>query len=243
MDELRITARPNASGDYDFDVYDARELFQRAMGLLNAERCDEAVPLFDRVAREFAGGRCASASLYNAGLCLQASAQNSEAARRYQRLLRELPDSPDVKDASFQLAGVLLELKRWPELVEVANELLARDELTSEERIEALARRAQGLLGAGDLEAAARQARGSLSYYRTRPDGQRIRDERFAAAANYVLAETIRLRGQALEFPEGGVEAQKPILIRRAAPRAWASACCSSCCAMLSSRRSCAARP
>src|SRR4051812_42795622 len=71
MDELRITAARNQEG-YRFDIYDANDLFTHATDLLNHQKCHEAVELYDRLVSEFATSRFASASLYNAGLCLQA---------------------------------------------------------------------------------------------------------------------------------------------------------------------------
>lgn len=216
MDEIHITAARNDSGDYDFQVYDASELFSRATDLLNRDRCGDAVKLYDKLDQEFPESDYVSAALYNAGLCLQQSRSLDAARERYTRLRERAPASADIKDATFQLAEVLVDLERFQDGVTIADELLARDDLSSDERLEALARRAQGMLGVGDLDGADRQARGALAFYRTRPADDSARDDFFAAAANYVLAETFRLRGQAIQFPQGGVEAQKPVLIRRA---------------------------
>jgi tetratricopeptide (TPR) repeat protein len=214
MEELRITAARGAQG-YRFDVYDAADLFTRATELLNQQKCREAVELYDRLVREFAQSRYASASLYNAGLCLQALADFEASAQRYGALRSSYPESDDRKDASFQLAEVLVQLERWPDVMTVADELLARDELSSDERLEAMARRAQALLGQQQFEEAERYARSALSFYRTRPAEAPIKDDFFAAACNYVLAETYRQREQKMAFPEG-LEPQKQVLLRRA---------------------------
>jgi tetratricopeptide (TPR) repeat protein len=214
MDELRITAARDAQG-YRFDVYDVGDLFKRATDLLNQQKCREAVELYDRLVSEFATHRYASAALYNAGLCLQALGDFAGAAQRYTVLRERFPDSEDRKDASFQLAEVLVQLERWPELMAVADELLARTDLISAERLEAMARRGQALLGQGNTDEAERYARSALSYFRTRPPEDAIKDDFFAAACNYVLAESFRQREQAMQFPQG-VEAQKQVLLKRA---------------------------
>jgi tetratricopeptide (TPR) repeat protein len=214
MDELRITAARNQEG-YRFDVYDANDLFTHATDLLNHQKCHEAVELYDRLVSEFATSRFASASLYNAGLCLQALGDFAGAAQRYGGLRDRFPDSEDRKDASFQYAEVLVQLERWLEVMSVADELLARTDIGSAERLEAMARRSQALLGLGKFEDAEHYANSALSYYRTRPAEEAIKDDFFAAACNYVLAESFRQREQALEFPQG-VEAQKQVLVHRA---------------------------
>lgn len=216
MDEIRITARPNDAGDYDFDAYDAETLFMRAVDRMNRRDCAGAVVLYDRVASEFPTGRYLSASLYNAGLCLTETQELDGAALRFSRLIEQAPDSPDVKDASFQLVRVLIELERWTGALAIADTLSARQDLRAEERIEALARRAQSLLGLGRLDDAERQAREALTYARTRPEEDPIRDEFFVAASNFVLADAIRARQETLAFPESDTAAQRAVLERRA---------------------------
>lgn len=214
MDELRITASRGKEG-YRFDVYDAADLFQRATELLNAQKCREAVELYDRLVSEFGESRYASASLYNAGLCLQALGEFEPSAARYAALRERHPQSEDRTDASFQLAEVLVQLERWQEVMVVADELLARDDLSPDERLEVMARRSQALLGLQRFDEAERYARSALSFYRTRGEQDPIEDDFFAAAANYVLAESFRQREQQMAFPEG-LEPQKQVLLRRA---------------------------
>jgi tetratricopeptide (TPR) repeat protein len=214
MEELRITATRKGEG-YSFDVYDAKDLFERATELLNAQQCRDAVVLYDKVAKEFEGGGYASASLYNAGLCLQALGDFAASAERYAALRERYPASDDRKDATFQLAEVLVQLERWDEIIKVSDELLADEALSAMERLEGMARRSQALLGKAQYEEAEKYARGALSFYRTRPSEDPIRDDFFAAACNYVVAETFRLRAQGMAFPIG-LEEQKKVLTRRA---------------------------
>jgi tetratricopeptide (TPR) repeat protein len=215
FEELRINARAKQGGGYDFESYDAGDLFKRATELLNAQKCQEAVVLYDRLVAEFESSEYVSASLYNSGLCLQALGNLEGAAERYTKVRTLRPQSEDVKDSSFLLTEVLVQLERWTDAQKIADELLAREELSQEERLEGMARRAQALLGLAQLDEAERYAQSALSYFRTRAKDKPIRDEFFAAACNYVLADTFRLRGEALQFPEG-LEEQKQILIRRA---------------------------
>jgi tetratricopeptide (TPR) repeat protein len=214
MEELHITAARGDTG-YQLQAYDASDLFKRATDLLNQKKCTEAVQLYDQLVREFAQSAYASAALYNAGLCLQAVGDFEGSALRYATLRERYPASEDRKDTSFQLAEVLVQLERWQQTLDVADELLARQDLISAERVEAMARRAQALLGQRRFDEAERYAQGALSFFRTRSPEDRIKDDFFAAACNYVVAETFRQRAQAMEFPQG-VEEQKKVLIRRA---------------------------
>lgn len=215
FEELRINARAKEGGGYDFDTYDAGDLFKRATDQLNAKQCQDAVKLYDKLVAEFPSSEYVSASLYNAGLCQQALGDFAGAAEHYTRVRKERPDSEDVKDATFLLAEVLVQLERFQETVALADELLAREDLSADERLEGMARRSQGLLGLKKLDEAEQYAQSALGYFRTRPKEQPIRDEFFAAACNYVVAETYRMREEAMAFPEG-LEPQKQVLIKRA---------------------------
>lgn len=214
MDEIHISAGRGERG-YQFEAYDAAELFSRATDLLNQQKCREAVALYDKVVQDFSTSRYASAAAYNAGLCLQALGDFGPSAERYARVRDSYPESEDRRDASFQLAEVSVQLARWDSVVQLADELLALPDLTPAERLEAMARRGQGLLGQKRLEEAESYARGALAYFRAQPASDPIRDEFFAAACSYVVAESFRERAQAMRFP-ADAEGQKQVLLRRA---------------------------
>ncbi len=216
MEAMRISAHRSRAGGWAFRSYDAETLFRRATELVNAGHCPDGVRLYERIADDFHGSAWESPGLYNAGLCLQDNGERAEAVRPYERLVRELPNAPDVRDATFQLAHLYVQLERWDDAIAAAGRLLVREDLEPDQRMEAMARRAQGLLGAGRLDDAAEQARSALTFSRTRPESAPVRDDYFTAAANYVLAETFRLKAEAMAIPPGVVSEQRAALEARA---------------------------
>ena len=195
---------------------EARVAFADALVQMKASEWDRAVTSFDRVGELFPESRYVSASLYNAGLCLQRLERWSESAERYERLLRFRPGSRDTKHARFQLAFLYVETQRFDEALETTDLLLGHTGLSSDERSEVMARRAEAWLGQGDLDAAAVEAQEALLYYRTRSEDERIRDPFFVASASYTLAEAVRLKSESIVIPEAKVEAQHAVLERRA---------------------------
>lgn len=216
MEEMRIVAS-RSGGELVFDSYDAGQLFERGTRLLQEGRCREAVTTYyDRIAAEFPTSRFLAPAMYNAGLCLHEGGELEASIPYYRRVLDAAAATRDGKHASLQLAQVLVTLERWEEARDLADRVLRREDLSSAERLEALARRAQALLGLEQLDEAERQARDALSYYRTRRGDEEIHDPYFAAAANYVLAETIRLRSEAIALPAADAHAQHAVLDSRA---------------------------
>jgi tetratricopeptide (TPR) repeat protein len=221
LEETRIVARRTAGGELALDSYDASQLFQRAYETSQRGECDPAVVLYDRVVAEFPSSRFVSPALYNAGLCLMRARDHARAIDRFALLLERIPHSRDAKHARFLMTEALVELERWEPALASADALIDRDDLTPYERLEAMARRAEALLGVAAseprrLDDAERAAREALTFYRTRQGDDVIVDEHFAAAANFVLAETIRARSEALVLPDADVARQRDTLDRRA---------------------------
>jgi len=215
MNAMRIVARADGRGGYEFTSYDAPDLFDEANRELDAGRCPQAVALYDRIVTEFSDSSYVSPALYNGGLCLAQSGESEGALDRFHTLLETRPDSPDVRHASFQAGHLSVELERWTEAQAHAERLLTDSTLPPDERLEAMAIRAQALTGEGELESAAEQARQGLQYYRIHGSSV-MPDEYFAAALNFTLAETIRLTADRMKFPDTTQEEQRAVLVRRA---------------------------
>jgi hypothetical protein len=216
LEETRIVAMRDETGGYRFDTYTAEDLFRQGTALQADDHCPEAVARYDRIAEQFPSSRFLSPALYNAALCLQQSGSLEASATHYYTLVDHLPDSSDAKVARLQLTGVLVQLERWQEALASADLLLARQDLQSDERLEAMARRAQALFGMRRLAEATTAADDAGVYYRTRRGDQVITDPYFAAAAMFVRAEAIRARSEAMTLPAGDVQAQHETLEARA---------------------------
>ncbi|MBK8588601.1 MAG: tetratricopeptide repeat protein [Sandaracinaceae bacterium] len=205
------------SGEGPGTVYSDEDLFNQARALAREGNCPDAVLRYEQLVTEFANSRLAAAALYNAALCLMRLDDHAGAAERYARLVRDYPGSSDVRAARFQLALLYERLAQWDALVAIADELLADTALDVDDRVEALARRAQGLFGQGERTAAASQARDTLRYVSTRREGSEVRGFYFVAAANFVLAETVRLNFDEAPIPPGDIATQRRALDVRAA--------------------------
>lgn len=217
LEEMRIVARGGDSGGHVFESYDAGQLFERGTSLLNEGQCREAVEQFyDRIPDEFPTSRYVGPSLYNAGLCLQQGNDAEAALPYFESLLERLPQSRDARHAAMQLLQINVQLERWDEGLALSDRVLLREDLTAPERLEVLARRAQVLLGQERIEDAERQARDALSYYRRQEQTGQVGDPYFAATANFVLAESMRLRAEAMDVPAGTAQEQHEVLDRRA---------------------------
>ena len=215
MEAMRITAHAGPDGAFTLEAYDAEELYDFATNHFQQKRCDSAVTAYDRLVAEFPESHFVGPALFNAGLCLQATSDFAGAAEHYRRLLELRPTSDDVLFASLRLAEVLVQLQEYDAALATADQVLSRTELSHYDRLEAMARRSQALLGQGKLDDAEAYAKSALSYFRTHSKEEEFADEFFAAANNFVVAEAYRMRAEAVVFPED-LEGQKNALLKRA---------------------------
>lgn len=215
IEELHIEAQSTPEG-YVFTAFDAESLFQEGVRLSREGDCQLGLQHYDRVAADFPSSRFAAPSHYNAALCLKEHEEPERAVARFELMIRNYPESEDVLHARFQVLEIQLLLEQFETGQAVATEVLQNEDLTPDQRVEAMARQAQFLLGAGENEEAAQKAREVLTYARLRPDDDEVVETYFLAAANYVYAETIRLRASTIELPQGTVAVQRPVLEERA---------------------------
>ena len=199
------------------NTYDANMLFDHATAVLNSRRCDDAVALYERLAREFPESRLLSASLYNSGLCLEDRSELPRSAEKFRALL-SLPsrDPRDALQAHFMLSNITVRLGLWDEAIALCDAALASTELDPDDRIALLARKAQAQFGAGRLDIAERDGRAALAYYRVQEETQPIEDDFSVGAAGFVVAESLRERASAIHLPPGTTELQRTALEARA---------------------------
>jgi tetratricopeptide (TPR) repeat protein len=153
MDPVHVTAsrepaRLGADGAaaVQFDAYDARELLTRGNDALDAASYQRALELYDRLVAEFPESLLASAARYNAALALDRAGDLAAAADRYERLAEAAPLSADAVDALFQAARCHERLEHWDRAEATLARLTARDDLSPDQRVEALARRGAALV-------------------------------------------------------------------------------------------------
>lgn len=194
---------------------DAEQLFEEALRRQRAGDCAAAEAGYAQVVEGFPEGRLAPAALYNTGLCAQRAGDYDHARDVYLALVARYPDTRDARIARFQVATIDVHTDRWDEALALADTLLTMT-LTTDERMEALVRRAQGLLGRGELVRGLEAAEAAVRFLRTRPEDDPVDSASFAAAGHFALGEAHRRLAERIVLPPGPVGEQRPYLDERA---------------------------
>lgn len=201
MDPVQITASKK-DGQLKVDAYDAQELFERASQAYSEKRLDDAFANYKALVDTFASSPQAKAAAYNLGLVYQDKVQWALAAQQFKKFIDAYGTSPDVKDAYFQMGVSLAEAKDWPASEHVFVALLDRKDLTADDRVEALTRRAVARFNLEDLDTAEYILK-EVFFFKRRletTNEERLETDYFLALAQLTLGEISHKRSNAISL-------------------------------------------
>ncbi len=207
MEPILIEAKRGATG-IEIESFDAEELFEQGGAALSQSRFDDAVRFYDKLLTKFPASPYARPGLYNRGLAYRDKKDWTKAIESFKELADRHADHGDAKDALFQLGACYAELENWPTSGEIFVRLLDRKDLTADDRIEALARRAFAQFKLGDLEVAERSFRQVMQYRQQIETQERLATDFFLAFTQYNLAQITheRFRKAPIRLPESQMD-------------------------------------
>lgn len=189
FEPVRVVVVTNDDGTMSARSTDARTLFEDGNDALMQRHYDEAIAAYDRLVAEFPDSQLVPAALYNAGIANEGKGDWAAAADRYRKAAAAAPKgSEDERDAQFRLGAVLAESEQFAEAVAVWETILARDDLTAGDRIEALSRLGFALLETRDFAGAEEILRSALAYYQEIQGTEHLDTTYYVAMSQYYLA-------------------------------------------------------
>src|SRR4051812_40761220 len=167
MDPIKISAVKGPDGVH-LETFDVAELFEHAGKALAEKRYDDAILSYEMLLREFPGdNKYRLPSLYNEGLAHQGKKDWAKAAEVFKKMADQAPNSPDTKDALFQLGATYAEMGNWPASATLFAQLMERKDMTADDKIEAFARRGYAQFQLRDLDTAERTFTSALYFFRS----------------------------------------------------------------------------
>ena len=204
MDPIKISAVKGPDGVH-LETFDVAELFEHAGKALADKRYDDAIVGYELLLKEFAGNnKYQLPSLYNEGLAHQAKKDWAKAAETFKKMMALAPDSPDTKDAMFQLGATYAEMGNWPASATVFAQLLERKDMTADDKIEAMGRRGFAQFQLKDLDTAERTFSSALYFFRSIEKEERLQTDFYLGLVKYHLGQIPheRFRALPLRLPE-----------------------------------------
>jgi TolA-binding protein len=207
MEPIAIQATHGQTG-VQIESFDAEELFEQAGAALSDKRYDDATRLYDKLLASFPESPFARPAMYNRGLALRDKKDWKAAVDAFKAMVDKYPTHPDSKDALFQLGACYAELSNWPASGEVFVRLLDRQDLTADDRIEAMARRGFAQFNLGDLDTAEKTFRAVFVYKQKIENEERLGTDFYLAFSQYHLGLIThqRFRAVQLRLPESQMD-------------------------------------
>ena len=204
MDPIKISAVKGPDGVH-LETFDVAEVFEHAGKALAEKRYDDAIAGYEQLLREFPGeNKFRLPGLYNEGLAYQGKKDWAKAADTFKKMADLAPNSPDTKDALFQLGATYAEMGNWPTSATIFAQLLERKDMTADDKIEAYARRGFAQFQLKDLDTAERTFSTALYFYRSIEKEERLETDFYLGLVKYHLAQIPheRFRAVPLRLPE-----------------------------------------
>jgi TolA-binding protein len=207
MEPIKIEAT-NAADGLHIDAYDAPELFEHAGKALSDKRLDDAIKLYGKLLKSFPESTYARPALYNLGLAQIDKKDWAAAVDSFRTLIEKYPSHADAKDSLFQLGACYAEQGNWPASAEVFARVVDRNDLTADDRIEAIARRGFAQFNLNDLDVAEKTFRTAMTYRQSIEKEERLATDFYLAFSQYHLGQIshLRFRKVALRMPEAQLD-------------------------------------
>lgn len=205
MEDLHITVgKGGKAGEEDFTAYDAPTLFREADALFDGDKFADAAQGYEKLVVEFADSPWAPPSLFNAALSYEALGRFGEASDRYKRLLALYPTSKQAKDAALRQAACLAEESRWVQSAEALALVEKREDLSTGERLEAMARHGLALFELKDHSGAEAKFQQTLAFVESRKEAEPLPGNFFVAMSQFYIAHIAhqRFRDLPLRLPQ-----------------------------------------
>ncbi len=174
--------------------------FSRGRELMLAGKMVEAAALFEKLVRLAPDKEVAPPSLFNAGLCHEDLRDRQTAIAHYQDLVTRFPSHASSRLALFRAMHLLAHEERWPDLVAIADLVLALSDVTVIEKIDALGAKAMGLVEQDNVIEAEREvikARDLIEDHRLGESGKPPTE---LVQVSFALGEVRRVKSEKIAF-------------------------------------------
>ncbi|MEZ4359958.1 MAG: tetratricopeptide repeat protein [Kofleriaceae bacterium] len=197
LDTIRIqVVSRTPAGETEMTSVASADLFNGASAAWKEGRGDEAIGLFRRLVSEFPDSSYAPLSLHNIAAIYDGRGDQASTITTLRELIAGYPAARLSIEGHLYIAAITAEHKRWGEALRTLDEVLARDNLTFEDQVEALARKGYVLLELDRLDQADAALVAALGQWRKAP---RIDDPYFIAMAQYYRGEVAHRRFAKIE--------------------------------------------
>ena len=187
LDIIRITAETRGvGGEVVAEHVATADLFKQANDAAKSKETERAIALYRRIVTEFPESKYAPISLFNIAAILDGRGDYPSTLAALRELVKGYPAARESIDGHLYISALQSEHEDWPEALATLDEIIARPNLTYQDRIEVLARRGYILIQTHRWAEAQVALDAAVAEWRRAPH---IDDPYYIAMATYYRGE------------------------------------------------------
>jgi TolA-binding protein len=142
LDIIKITASTRGvGGEVVAEHVATADLFKQANDAAKAKETERAIALYRRIVTEFPESKYAPIALFNIAALLDARGDYAGTLAALRELVKGYPNARESIDGHLYISALQSDHEDWPEALATLDEIIARSNLTYQDRIEVFARR------------------------------------------------------------------------------------------------------
>ena len=187
LDIIKITATTRGvGGEVVAEHVATADLFKQANDAAKAKETERAIALYRRIVSEFPESKYAPISLFNIAALLDARGDYAGTLAALRELVKGYPAARESLDGHLYISALQSEHEDWPEALATLDEIIARPNLTYQDRIEVFSRRGYILIQTHRYAEAQGALDAAVAEWRRAPH---IDDPYYIAMATYYRGE------------------------------------------------------
>ncbi|MCB9570928.1 MAG: tetratricopeptide repeat protein [Kofleriaceae bacterium] len=186
LDVIHMDVVGTEGGEPSIEASRPGPLLDQGNDEFGAGRYPAAITWYRKLVTDFPDSALAPAALYNVALAQERQDDVDAAVATYLELGRTFPTAAESLEGLLRAAALQAEHRRWGDAVATLDQVLARDDLSREVRLEAQARKGYAQLELDHLDEAEATLAQAVATWRR---ANRIEDPYYVAMAHFYLGE------------------------------------------------------
>lgn len=186
LDIIRISAKETSPGNVEMEHVATADLFKQANEAAKSGATQQAISLYRRIVSDFPESQFAPVCLFNIAAIYDGQGDLPQTIATLRELVKAYPKARESIDGHLYIAALQADHEQFAEANKTLDEVLARDNLTFADRVEAYARKGYSLLELKQYDDADKALQQAVAQWRA---ANHIDDPYYIAMASYYRGE------------------------------------------------------
>jgi len=186
LDIIRISAKETSPGNVEMEHVATADLFKQANEAAKSGATQQAISIYRRIVSDFPESQFAPVCLFNIAAIYDGQGDLPQTIATLRELVKAYPKARESIDGHLYIAALQADHAQFADANKTLDEVLARDNLTFADRVEAFARKGYSLLELKQYDDADKALQQAVAQWRA---ANHIDDPYYIAMASYYRGE------------------------------------------------------